>query len=87
MLLHVRYAHIINNRSTATIKASFIVSFVRLFTIVYYITNLAAIKYFQMFIALTANIQCIQPVGWLHRTYAKRRFLVFDFDNLLSRAN
>ena len=34
----------INNRPIATIQASFIVSFVRLFTIDYCITNLAAIK-------------------------------------------
>ena len=41
----------INNHPIATIKASFIVSLVRLFTIDYCITNLATIKYFQMFVA------------------------------------
>ena len=36
-----------------------------------------------MFIALAANIQCYTAFGWLHRTYAKRGFKGYDFDNLL----
>ena len=38
-------SHITHNRSIATIKASFIVSFDRICMIDYCITNLAAIKY------------------------------------------
>ena len=44
LLPYVRFAHIINNRSIATIKASFIVSLNRLFLIAYCITNPAVIK-------------------------------------------
>ena len=41
---YVRIAHMINNRSIATIKASFIVSLDRLLLIDYCITNPAVIK-------------------------------------------
>jgi hypothetical protein len=44
LLPYVRFAHIINNRSIAPIKASFIVSLDRLLVIAYCITNPAVIK-------------------------------------------
>ena len=44
LLPYVRLAHIINNRSIAPIKASFIVSLDRLLVIAYCITNPAVIK-------------------------------------------
>ena len=45
LLPYVRIAHIINNRSIAPIKASFIVALDRLLLIDYCITNSAVIKY------------------------------------------
>ena len=44
LLPYVRIAHIINNRSIAPIKASFIVALDRLLVIAYCITNPAVIK-------------------------------------------